>query len=103
MIPVIDRNYDINDLVTAYLTKSRELSCNSGHSAELRYKTLIHFVIPVIDRNYNVNGAGTAHVHVVIPVIDRNCNKNDVVTANLVKSLELYCNSSHSHEFLLNH
>ena len=103
VVPVIDRNYDINDVVTANLIKSRELSRNSGHSPELRHKTLIHIVIPAIDRNYNVNDAVTTNIHVVIPVIDRNYDKNDVVTANLAKSLELYCNSSHSHEFLFNH
>ena len=55
VIPVIDRNYDINDVVTAKLAKSRELHRNSGHSPELRYKTLIYIVIPVIDWNYDEN------------------------------------------------
>ena len=36
VIPVIDRNYDINDIVTANLAKSRELSRNSGHSPGLQ-------------------------------------------------------------------
>jgi hypothetical protein len=86
---VIDRNYDINDVVTANLAKSRELHRNSGHPPDLRYKTLIYIVIPVIDRNYDVNDAGTAHIHVVIPVIDRKYDINDIVTANLAKLLEL--------------
>jgi hypothetical protein len=94
VIPVIDRNYDINDVVTANLKKSWELYRNSGHSPDLRYKTLIYIVIPVIDRNYNVNDAGTANIHVVIPVIDRNYDIIDIVTANLEKSLELYRDSS---------
>ena len=38
VIPVIDRNYDIHDLVTANLAKSQELSRNSGHSPGLQYK-----------------------------------------------------------------
>ena len=45
VIPVIDRNYDINDVVTAKLAKSREFYRNSGHSPELRYKTLIYIVM----------------------------------------------------------
>ena len=59
VIPVIDQNYDINDVVTANLAKSQEFYRNSGHSPNLRYKTLIYIVIPVIDRNYDVNDAGT--------------------------------------------
>ncbi len=42
LIPVIDRNYDINDIVTVNLAKSRELHRNSGHSPDLQYKTLIY-------------------------------------------------------------
>ena len=38
VIPVIDRNYDINDIVSANLAKSQELSGNSGHSLGLQYK-----------------------------------------------------------------
>ena len=38
VIPVIDRIYDINDIVTANLTKSRELSGNSSHSLGLQYR-----------------------------------------------------------------
>ena len=38
VILVIGRNYDINDALTANLVKSRELSGNSGHSQGLRYK-----------------------------------------------------------------
>ena len=34
MIPVIDRNYDIKDVVTANLAKSGELYRNSGHSPD---------------------------------------------------------------------
>ena len=71
VIPVIDQNYDINGIVRQNLAKSRELSRNSGHSPELRYKTLSYIMIPVNDRNYDVNYAGTAIIHVVIPVIDR--------------------------------
>ena len=41
VIPVIDQNYNISDIMTANLTKSRELHCISGHSPELQYKTLI--------------------------------------------------------------
>ena len=57
VIPVIDRNYDIKDVVTTNLAKSGELYRNSGHSPDLRYETLINIVIPVIDRNYDVNDA----------------------------------------------
>ncbi len=89
--------------MTANLAKSRELYCNSSHSPDLRYKTLIYIMIPVIDRNYDVNDGMTTNIHVVILVIDPNYNKNDVVTANLAKSLELYCSSSHSPELLFNH
>ena len=96
VIPVIDRKYDINDVVTANLAKSRELHRISGHSPDLRYKTLIYIVIPVIDRNYDVNDAGTANIHVVIPVIDRNYDINDIVTANHAKSRELSRNSGDS-------
>ena len=103
MIPVIDRIYDINDVVTANLVKSRELSRNSHHSPELRYKTLICIVILVMDRNCDVYDAMTTNIHVVILVIDRNYDKNDVATVNLAKSLELYNNSSHSPELLFNH
>ena len=85
MIPVIDLNYNINDVVSANLAKSRERCRNSGHSPELRYETLIYIVIPVIDWNYNVNYAFTSNIHFVIPVIDRNCDINDVMTANLAK------------------
>ncbi len=35
VIPVIDQNYDINDVMTAYLAKSLELFGNSGHSPGL--------------------------------------------------------------------
>ncbi len=66
--------------------KSQELSCNSNHSPELQYNTLIYVVIPVIDRNYNVNDAMTANIHLVVPVIVRNYDINEVVTANLAKS-----------------
>ena len=38
VIPVIDRNYDINDVMTANLAKSQELFGNSGHSPGLRNK-----------------------------------------------------------------
>jgi hypothetical protein len=55
-------------------------------------------MIPVIAQNYDVNDAMTANIHLVVPVIDRNYDINDVVTANLVKSRELYRNSSHSPE-----
>ena len=55
VIPVIDQNYDINDVVTANLAKSGELYRNSGHSPDLRYETLIYIVIPVIDLKYDVN------------------------------------------------
>ena len=88
VILVIDRNYNINDVITAKLAKSRELHRNSGHSPELRYKTLIYIVIPVIDRNYDVYDAGTANIYIVIPVIDRNYDIYVVVTANLAKSRE---------------
>ena len=98
VIPVIDRNYDINDIVTANLAKSRELHRNSGHSPDIRYKTLIYIVIPVIDWNYDVNDAMTANIHLVVPVIDRNYDINDVVTANLVKSREISLNCGHSPE-----
>ena len=63
MIPVIDRNYDTHDLVTANLAKSQELSRNSGHSPGLQYKWCQdkksskipenYVVIPVIHRNYD--------------------------------------------------
>ena len=72
MIPVIDRNYDINNIVTANLAKSQELYRISGHSPDLRHKTLIYIMIPVNDLNYYVNDAMTANIHVMIPVIDRN-------------------------------
>ena len=68
VIPVIDRNYDINDVVTGNHAKSREFYRNSGHSPELRHRTLIYIVIPVIHRNYDVHDAGTANIHIVIPV-----------------------------------
>ena len=84
--------------MTANLAKSRELYRNSGHSPELRCKTLIYIVIPVIDRKYDVYDAGTANIHIVIPVIDRNYDINDIVTANLAKSRELCRNSGHSPE-----
>ena len=38
VIPVIDRNYDINDIVTANLAKLIELYRDSGDWPELRYK-----------------------------------------------------------------
>jgi hypothetical protein len=98
VIPVIDRNYDIKDIVTANLVKSREFDCNSGHSPELRYKTLIYIVILVIDWNYEVYDAVTANIHVVIPVIHANYDINDIVTTNLAKSQELYRNSGRSPE-----
>ncbi len=72
VILVIDRNYDINNIVTANLAKSEELYRNSGHSPDLRHKTLIYIVIPVNDLKYYVNDARTANIHVVILVIDRN-------------------------------
>ena len=37
VIPVIDRNYDINDIVTANLAKLLELCRDSGDWPELRY------------------------------------------------------------------
>jgi hypothetical protein len=37
VIPVIDQNYDINGIVRENLAKSRELYRNSGHSPELGY------------------------------------------------------------------
>jgi hypothetical protein len=98
VIPVIDRDYEIYDIVTANLAKSREFNRISGHSPELLYKTLIYIVIPVNDRNNDINYAMTANIHVVIQVIDRNYDINDVVTAKLAKSLELYRNSGHSPE-----
>ncbi len=98
LIPVIDWNYNIINITTAYLAKSRELYCISGHSPELRYKTLINFVIPVNDQNYDLNDAGRAFIHVVIPVIDRNYDINDIVTANLAKSQAIYRISGHSPE-----
>ena len=73
VIPVIDRNYDINDIVTANLRKSWELYRNSGHSPELRLKTLIYIVIPVIDQNYDENDAMTAHIHLVVSVTTLIC------------------------------
>jgi hypothetical protein len=103
MIPVIDRNCDINEIVTAYLSKSLELYRNSGHSPELRLKTLIYIVIPMNDRNYDVNYALTANIHVMIPVIDRNYDINDVVTGNHAKSREFYLNSGHSPELRHEH
>jgi hypothetical protein len=89
VVPVIDLNKDKNDVVTANFAKSREFYRNSGHSPELRYKTLIYIVILVIDQIYNVNFAVTANIHVVILVIDRNYDINDIATANLAKSREL--------------
>ncbi len=86
MIPVIDRNCDINEIVTSYLMKSRQLYRISGQSPKLRLKTLIYIVILVNDRNYDVNYAMTANIHVVIPVIDRNYDINDVVIGNHTKS-----------------
>ena len=68
MIPVIDRNYDINDVVTGNHAKSREFYRNSGHSPELQHRTLIYIVILVIHRNYDVDYDGTANIHIVIPV-----------------------------------
>ena len=68
MIPAIVRNYDINDVVTGNHAKSRELYRNSGHSPELRHRTLTYIVIPVIHRNSDVYDAGTANIHIVIPV-----------------------------------
>ena len=65
---MIDRNYDIHDVVTGNHTKSLELYRNSGHSPELRHRTLIYIVIPVIHRNYDVHDAGTANIHIVILV-----------------------------------
>ena len=49
VVPVIDQNYDIYDIVTPNLVKSRELFHNSGH-----------VVIPVIDRNHDKNDIVTA-------------------------------------------
>jgi hypothetical protein len=89
VIPVIDRDYKLYDIVRANLTKSREFNRISGHSPELRYKTLIYIVIPVNDLNYDVNDARTAIIRVVIPVIDRNYDINDIVTPNLAKSLAI--------------
>ena len=54
VIPVIDRNYDIYDIMIANLAKSREFNRISGHSPELRYKTLIYIVIPVNDLKYDI-------------------------------------------------
>ncbi len=65
MIPVIDRNCDINEIVTSYLMKSRQLYRISGQSPKLRLKTLIYIVIPVNDLKYYVNDAGIANIHVV--------------------------------------
>ena len=83
MIPVIDRNYDVNDVMTdnihvvilgidlnydinsvhrANLATSRELHRISGHSPELRYKTLIYMVILVNDLIYDINDAKTANI-----------------------------------------
>ena len=70
---MIDRNYDINDVVTANLAKSRELHRNSGHSPDLPYKTLIYIVIPVIDQNYDENDAMTDNIHLVVPVTTLIC------------------------------
>ena len=86
VIPVIDRSYNIKDIVTANLAKSRDFYRISGHSPELRYKTLIYIMILVIDWNYDENNAMTANIHVVIQVIDLNYDINEIMTANLVKS-----------------
>ena len=51
VVPVIDRNYDIKDVATANLVKSRELFHNTGH-----------VVIPVIDRNHDKNDVVTANL-----------------------------------------
>ena len=69
VILVIDRNYVIINIVTDNLAKSWVLYCLSGHSPELRYKTLIYIVIQVNDLKYDLNDAWTANIHVVIPVI----------------------------------
>ena len=98
VILVIDRNYDRNDSLIANLVKSQELYRISGHSPELRYKTLINIVIPVNGLKYDVNDAGTANIHVVIPVIEQNYDINDIVAANLAKSREIYRISGHSPE-----
>ena len=76
VIPVIDRNCDIYDIVTANLAETREFNRISGHSPELRYKTLINIVIPVNDQNYDVNNAGRAFIHLVVPMIDQNYDIN---------------------------
>ena len=47
MIPVKDRNYDVNDAGTAN---------NDAMTANIRV------VIPVIDRNYDINGVVTANL-----------------------------------------
>ena len=86
VILVIDRKYDIINIVTANLAKSQVLYCLSGHSPELRYKTLIHIKIQVNDLKHDINYPRTDNVHVVIPVIDRNCDINIIVTAYLAKS-----------------
>ena len=49
--------------MTANLAKSQELYRISGHSPELRYKTLIYIVIQVNDLKYYANDAGTANIH----------------------------------------
>ncbi len=38
MVPVIDQNCDKNNIVTANLAKSQELSGNFGYSPGLQYK-----------------------------------------------------------------
>ena len=75
VIPVIEWNYNIYDIVTGNLAKSQEFNRISGHSPELQYKTLIYIVIQVNNGNYNVNDAVTSNIHLVLPVIDRNENK----------------------------
>ena len=93
VVLVIDRKYDIINMVTDNLAKSWVLYRLSGHSLELQYKTLI-YVIQVNDLKHRVNYPRTDNVHVMIPVIDWNYNMIDIVTANLAKSLELYRDSS---------
>ena len=95
---IIDRNYDINNILTANLAKSWEWYRIAGHSTELQYKTLMYIMILVNDLKYNVNDAKTANIHVVILVVDQNYDINIIVTANLTKSQELYRISGHSPE-----
>ena len=61
VIPVIDQNYDINDVMTANLAKSQELFGNLGHSPGLCIKWYQYKKSSKTPENY-----------VVIPVIHRN-------------------------------